>query len=295
MVSAPRWPADGETVTGGGFDTFMGGKGANQAIAAARSGADVAMVARLGGDDYGRTFRDVLVREGIDTRFIVEDGALGTGVAVIFLDERGNNRIVFVPRANEAVTAADVEAAEEAIASADVLLMQLEVPFEALQAAASIARSHGRRVVLNPAPAQSPPDSLLSLIDIIIPNQTETEVLMGLSSQDDHGLIRAARALLSKGPKAAVLTLGARGALLVTAELAEFIPSHSVEVVDTTGAGDAFCGALATALAGGRDMADAVRFANAAGALAATRLGAEPSMPTASAIAALLSSSEAGG
>jgi ribokinase len=171
--------------------------------------------------------------------------------------------------------------------------MQLEVPLEPLQTAAAIARSHGRRILLNPAPAQRLPGSFLGLVDVIIPNETETQTLTGLSSRDDSSLVRAARSLLTQGPKAVVLTLGARGALLVNEELAEFIPAHRVDVVDTTGAGDAFCGALAAALARQQDLTDAVRFANAAGALATTRLGAEPSMPKASEVAELLASNRA--
>ncbi len=293
VVTTPRLPAAGETVTGTGFGVFMGGKGANQAIAAARLGADTTLIARLGGDTYGKMLHDLFVREGIDERFIVEDQTLGTGVAAIVLEPDGNNRIIIVPQANAALTAHDVEAAEKAIASADVLLMQLEVPLEPLQTAAAIARRERRQVLLNPAPAQRLPDSLLGLVDIVVANETETQTLTGLSSDDDSSLVRAARSLLMHGPRAVVLTLGARGALLVNEELAEFMPAHRVDAVDTTGAGDAFCGALAAALARQQDLVDAVRFANAAGALATTRLGAEPSMPTASEVAGFLASNKA--
>ena len=280
VVKAQRRPQKGETLIGDDFGMFIGGKGTNQAIAAARLGAQVHMIGRLGSDLFGDMFMDALGKEGINTQFIVRDPEVGTGVGTPVIDAQGDNSIIIIPRANMRLTVADVENAAPAIADAGVLLLQLEVPVEASQRAAEIAKSGGARVILNPAPARELPDSFLKYIDIAAPNETETEMLSGISVSNQAGAEKAAKVLLDKGMSAIVLTLGERGALLLTAEVTTAIPAYKVEVVDTTAAGDAFCGALATGIAKGESLADAVAYANAAGALAVTVLGAEPSMPT---------------
>ena len=290
VFKAERRPQKGETLIGQEFGMFIGGKGCNQAIAAARLGADVNMVGRLGADAFGDAFMETLAEEKINTDFIVRDAETGTGVACPVIDAEGDNSIIIVPRANMQLTAADVERASSAIERADVLLLQLEVPIEASQRAAEIAQSTGAKVILNPAPARELPDRFLAQVDLLTPNEVETAFLSGVKVSDQAGATRAADALLQKGVSAVILTLGDRGALLLTSDLENPIPAYSVNVVDTTAAGDAFCGALATALARGKPLENAVGYANAAGALAVTVLGAAPSMPTAQQIDAFLGS-----
>lgn len=281
VVKAGRRPQTGETLMGEEFGMFIGGKGSNQAIAAARLGAEVTMIGRLGTDLFGDTLMAAHVEEKICTDYVIRDTEVGTGVASILIDADGDNSIVLVPQANMRLSVEDIERAAESIAAADVLLLQLEVPIAASQRAAEIAKSNGATVVLNPAPAQELPDDFLAQVDILTPNEVETESLSGVTVSTATDAECAAKVLLDKGLSAVILTLGERGSLLLTSDLTQQVPAYSVEVVDTTAAGDAFCGALAAALARGEDLVDAVAFANAAGALAVTVLGAAPSMPTA--------------
>lgn len=281
VVKAGRRPQTGETLMGEAFGMFIGGKGSNQAIAAARLGANVTMIGRLGADLFGDTLMAAHAEEEICTDYIIRDTEVGTGVASILIDADGDNSIVLVPQANMRLSVEDIERASESIAVADVLLLQLEVPIAASQRAAEIAKSNGATVVLNPAPAQELPDDFLAQVDILTPNEVETESLSGVRVSTATEAERAAKVLLNKGLSAVILTLGERGALLLTRALTLLVPAYSVEVVDTTAAGDAFCGALATGLARGENLVDAVTFANAVGALAVTVLGAAPSMPTA--------------
>ena len=286
VVQAERRPQTGETLMGEEFGMFIGGKGSNQAIAAARLGANVTMIGRLGTDLFGDTLMAAHAAAGICTDYITRDTEVGTGVASILIDADGDNSIVLVPQANMRLSVEDIERASESIAAADVLLLQLEVPIAASQRAAEIAKSNGATVVLNPAPAQELPDDFLAQVDILTPNEVETESLSGVRVSTVTDAERAAKVLLDKGLSAVILTLGEQGALLLTPNLTQQAPSYLVEVVDTTAAGDAFCGALATALARGENFVDAVAFANAAGALAVTVLGAAPSMPTAAQVEA---------
>ena len=290
VIKAEQQPQTGETVLGDEFGMFTGGKGFNQAIAAARSGAEVAMVGRLGTDLFGDELMSVLTADKIDGRFVVRDAEVGTGIASISIGPEGDNRIVVVPRANMRLTVEDVERSSSCIAAADILLLQLEVPIEASQNAAEIARANGTLVILDPAPAQDLPDSFIGLADILTPNELETESLSGVNVSDQRGVEQAAQIIFDKGVPTVVLTLGDRGALLLTADLKKTVPAYPVNVVDTTAAGDAFCGALATALARGKTIEDALTFANAAGALAVTVLGAGPAIPTSEAITEFLTS-----
>jgi ribokinase len=280
VVKAERRPRKGETLIGDEFGMFIGGKGANQAIAAARLGAQVHMVGRLGTDLFGDMFISALGEDNINTQFIIRDSEVGTGVGTPVIDAQGDNSIIIIPRANMRLSIEDVNQAEEAISAADALLLQLEVPIPSSQRAAEIARASGATVILNPAPAQELPDDFLKYIDIIAPNETETEMLTEVEVTDQAGAERAAKVLLDKGMSAVVLTLGERGALLLTKDKTKAIPAYKVDVVDTTAAGDAFCGALATFTAKGESLEQAVAYANAAGAIAVTIMGAEPSMPT---------------
>ena len=288
VATAPRRPKTGETLIGDSFGMFLGGKGANQAIAASRTGASVTMVGRLGNDLFGDQFLEKLSEEGIKTDFVIQDTENGTGVGMPLIDASGDNSIVIIPQANMALTFENIDKAESVIADSDVLVLQCEVPMEANQRAAEIANNNNTLVILNPAPACEIPNALLSLIDIITPNESEAEILTGMPIETDNQAIEAAHFLLSKGIETVILTLGSRGSFLLTEKMGKRIPAYVVEVVDSTAAGDAFCGALASSLSGGKTIEEAVDIANAAGALAVTKLGAEPSLPIKKAIDQLL-------
>ena len=293
VCHATRRPDKGETLIGDAFDIFTGGKGFNQATAAARLGAEVTLVGSVGADPFGEMLLSATENEGIDSRFVTKRTDTGTGVATIVIEPDGDNSIIVVPRANMALTTAEIDAAADAIANADVLLLQLETPIAASEHAAAIAKAHGTTVLLNPAPAQPLPDSLLAYVDILTPNQSETELLSKMRVSNDEEARNAAAVLRARmtntETSTVVLTLGERGALILTATTSESVPARAVEAVDTTGAGDAFCGALATALASGETLHAAIGFANAAGAAAVTVVGATPSMPTREKVELLIS------
>ena len=284
VCRAPRRPDTGETLIGDAFDIFTGGKGFNQATAAARLGAEVTLIGSVGADLFGDMLLAATENEHIHSGFVTKRTDVGTGVATIVIEPDGDNSIIVVPRANMALTTTDIDAAADDIANADVLLLQLETPVAASEHAAAIAKAHETTVILNPAPAQPLPDSLLASVDILTPNQSETELLSGVKVDNHEDARRAAEVLRTRMGDAAstavVLTLGERGALMLTATESEHVSALAVDAVDTTGAGDAFCGALATALASSETLPTAVGFANAAGAAAVTVVGATPSMPT---------------
>lgn len=279
VARSPRIPQPGETIIGGALLTMPGGKGANQAVAAARLGAATAMVGKVGQDAFAAPLLQNLAEVSVDHTFVQQDAATATGAALIVVDDAGENSIVVTPGANHQLTPADIEAAETVITTAKVLLLQLEVPLDAVVKAAQMARSNGVTVILNPAPAQVLPPELLNTVDILIPNETETELLTGLpvSSQTEAEL--AAAKLREQGVPTVIITLGARGALLIDGNQSILIPPFNVTPVDTTAAGDAFVGGFAVALTEGQPLPQAVRWGNAAGALAATKLGAQPSLP----------------
>ena len=281
VIRTPHLPSVGETVTGGEFATFPGGKGANQAVAAARLGARVAMVGCVGGDDFGRRLADGLRRDGIDVTHVRVEAESASGTALITVDPQGQNTIVVAPGANWRLTPEDVARAEAIIAESSILLLQLEVPMDAVLAAARLAHARGVRVVLDPAPVprQPLPVELYRLIDILNPNEGEAAALSAVTVTDEGAAGIAAEHLLRKGARAAVIKLGARGAFVHDGKRAEMVPGIRVDAVDTTAAGDAFAGALAVGLAEGKDLIDAVHFATTAGALSVTRHGAQPSMP----------------
>lgn len=286
VVRAPRFPSPGETISGEDLAIIPGGKGANQAVAAARQGTSVAMVGRVGDDSFGPTLIQNLQNNNVDTTHVQTDKA-ATGTAIIVVDSHGQNSIVLSPGANGKVTPADIEAI--AFQDADMLLLQLEIPLETVIHAASLARQNGLRVILNPAPARQLPDSLLADVDILVPNESELQLLTGMPVTDTATAETAAKGLLSKGVGTVIVTLGANGALLVTDEQITHIPTFKVDVVDTTAAGDAFIGGLAAALLKDKSLEEAVRYGNASGALAATKFGAQPSLPTAEDVEHLMS------
>lgn len=296
VVRAPRRPRPGESLLGTDFGMFVGGKGCNQAIAAARSGTPVRAIGRIGDDLFGAPFGEVLAREGIDATWVTRDAEAGTGIAFPVIEPNGQNSIIVLPRANAHVTPADMETAvaSGAFDGADVLLAQFEVATETVAAAAELAHAHGLRVILNPAPAPEPPaplpPALMRHVDLLIPNEHEAEALSGIAVASMEDAERAGRALLAQGCRAVIVTLGERGALWLPDldSAAIKCPPLAVTQVDATAAGDAFCGVLAAALAAGSEMPAALQRACAAGALATTRLGAEPSLPTAPQIDALL-------
>ena len=290
VVRVPSLPRPGETVLGGTFFTSRGGKGANQAVAAARAGGAVAMIGCLGDDALGDETIAALAAEGIAVDGIRRAAGTPSGVALILVDEGGENCIAVASGANALLGPEDVARPAELLSPDVVLLIQLETPLETVVAAARAARRAGARVILNPAPARELPDELLALVSVLTPNESEAERLSGIRSDDERGLERAASALLGRGVGAVVVTLGAAGAYLATAEQRETIAGWRVEARDTTGAGDVFNGALAVALAGGLSMLDAVRFANAAAAISVTRDGAQSAAPRRDEIIRLLES-----
>lgn len=282
VVKAARIPAPGETVLGGAFVMAAGGKGANQAVAAARLGAEVTLVARLGADPLGDEAIAGYQKDSILTDLIVRDPDRPTGVALILVDAHGENSITVALGANESLSPDDVERAAERIRAADAVVMQLEVPLAAVEQAAAIARAAGVPVILDPAPAPDGglPEALLRNVTFLKPNESEAERLTGISVSDRASAERAARALQELGPRTVIITLGSQGAIVVDEAAVHHVPAYRVTAVDTTAAGDAFTGAFATAVGAGAALVEAVRRAAAAGALAATRMGAQPSLPT---------------
>jgi len=288
VARSPHIPQPGETIIGGELHTLPGGKGANQAMAAARLGAATAMVGRVGQDAFAPPLLANLAAANIDHTFVQQDAAGATGVALIVVDDAGENSIVVTPGANHQLSPTDVEAAEAVIAGAKVLLLQLEIPLESVIKAAQLAQAHGVTVILNPAPAQSLPAELLNAVDILTPNETETELLTGMPVSNQRDAEAAAAKLRDRGVATVILTLGSKGALLINGDQNILVPSFSITPVDTTAAGDAFMGGMAVALAEGQSLPEAVRWGNAAGALAATKLGAQPSLPSREALLAKL-------
>ena len=288
IETVPRLPSPGETVLADGFYTAPGGKGANQAVAVARMGASARMVGRVGKDTFGSGLLDNLRSYGVDVSCIAEDIEVPSGLAIILLDASRENHIIAVGGANRRCDDAQVAAVESVLHGADAFMLQCELPPATSLKAARIAKEMGVRVVWDPAPAEGFPPEAYEVVDVLTPNQAEAAALTGIDVTDAASAERAARALVARGVRAAVVKLGEHGAFYLSNDDSGYVPPVEVEAVDTVAAGDAFGAALTCALAEGKPLGDAVRYGAAAGALAVTRPGAQDAMPTRSEVESLL-------
>ena len=279
VVKAGRLPVPGETVLGGTFYMNPGGKGANQAIAAARLGAEVTLISKIGYDLFGLQALEIYRSEKINTEFIFTDQKSPSGVALISVDSYGENSIIVAPGASRSLLTEDIDKAKSTLEEADIILMQLEVPIETVEYAATIAKSYGKKVILNPAPVSVLSNSFLSCVHTILPNRIEAEMLSGIKVIDEESAWRAAKAIGEKGIENVVITLGKDGAYVKEKEEYTMIPAKEVETIDTTGAGDVFCGAFSVYLSENHTLTESVEFANTAAALAVTRMGAQSAIP----------------
>jgi len=277
VVRTPRFPQPGETISGEDLQVIPGGKGANQAVAAARHGVNVSMLGRVGEDSFGDFLLDNLKANHVKTSLIQRDGA-STGTATIIVDAKGQNSIILSAGANGKVSSSDVEHAS--FPDFNLLLLQLEIPTPTVLSAAKLAKQNGIRVILNPAPAKDLPDELISLADFLIPNETELSLLTGTEVTDIPSAEKAAHVILKKGVRNVIVTLGSKGALIVNEKVNTHVETYKVDVIDTTAAGDAFIGGFASVLDSANSLVDAVRYGCACGALATTKFGAQPSLPT---------------
>jgi len=279
VIKADRLPAPGETIIGKQFMMTPGGKGANQAVAATRMGGAVSFIAKTGNDLFGRQSVELYKAEGIGTEYIFSDTENPSGVALISVDDQGENCILVAPGANGTLSVKDIEKAKKEIESADIMLIQLEIPIETVEYAVKIAFEKGVKVVLNPAPARSLSTNLLKSIDIITPNKNEAELLTGNHVRDSASARKAADSLHEKGVKTVIITLGSKGALIRENGEYHEIKAQKVKAVDTTAAGDTFCGTLCVGLSEGMTIVEAVKLACKACAITVTRMGAQASIP----------------
>ncbi|CAM3554746.1 ribokinase [Shewanella pealeana] len=280
VLQVPSFPRPGETLHGHNYQVIPGGKGANQAVAAARLGGDIGFIACVGDDSFGQNIRQTFTNDGMDISAVHMIENTPTGIAMIQVSDCGENSICIAAEANNALTAEIVEQHSAMIEQAEYLLMQLETPLAGIELAASIAKVHGTQVVLNPAPARSLPDALLAMVDIITPNETEAEVLTGVAVTDADSAAKAAQVLHDKGIATVMITLGAKGVYLSEQDTGKIIPGFKVKATDTTAAGDTFNGAFVTGLLEGKAIENAIVFAHGAAAISVTRFGAQTSIPS---------------
>ena len=278
-MRAPKLPIFGETMLGTDFDMGPGGKGSNQAVGTARLNAHSALIAIIGTDKLSGIATDLYAAEGVDASLLLQRAERATGVGFIILNDKGENFIVLDMGANELMDAATVDLGEERIKASDVVMAVLEIPLAAAARAMELGRRHGAKTILNPAPARALPDDIFANVDYLTPNESELRILLGLPADDPRSSRELAGELRRRGVRNVVVTLGRTGALILTDELDVMVPAIAVEVVDTTGAGDAFNSGFAVALAEGRDIVDAVRFGVVCGGLACTKLGVIPGLP----------------
>ena len=280
VVKSNRIPAVGETILGGDFIMVPGGKGANQAVAAAKLGAEVYFVAKLGKDVFAEQSLNNFKKETVNTKYVIQTGEAPSGVALILVDDGGNNLIVVAPGANQMLLPVDVENAESDIASCGAVVAQLEVPLETIECAAKMANDLKVPFVLDPAPARELGPELLGMVDVLTPNETEAQILTGIEVTDEESARAASENLLERDVKSVILTLGDKGFLLADKEETRYVAAHKVDAVDSTAAGDAFTGSLAVGIAENKALSDAALFANYVAALSVTKMGAQSSMPT---------------
>lgn len=279
VLQVASFPRPGETLHGHTYQVIPGGKGANQAVAAARLGADIAFIACVGNDSFGREMRETFAREGMNTEAVMIEADTPTGIAMIQVAETGENSICISAEANARLTPERLTPHQPLLKQADTLLMQLETPVETIESAARVAKQSGTKVVLNPAPARTLSDELLQLVDLITPNETEAELLTGIQVTDTTSAQQAAEILHGKGIPQVMITLGSQGVWISEQGQGRQVPGFRVEACDTTAAGDTFNGALLTAMQEGITLDKAIRFAHAAAAISVTRLGAQTSIP----------------
>lgn len=279
VIKAAHLPRPGETILGGTFFMNPGGKGANQAVAIARLGAPVTFICKTGTDIFGHQSQQLFEAEGINTSYVFSDPQNPSGVALISVDDKAENCIVVASGANANLTPEDLKKAEEAIDQCDIVLLQLEIPMETVEYVAKIASEKGKKVILNPAPAQPLSAELLSHLYLITPNETEAEMISGVKITDEASANEAAQVLSEKGVQNVIITLGSKGALVYSNGESEIVPAYKVNAIDTTAAGDVFNGALTVALSEGRDLKEASRFGCKASAISVTRSGAQSSAP----------------
>ena len=279
IVRADTLPVPGETILGESFITNPGGKGANQAIAASRLGGDVSFISKIGNDLFGLQTMEILRSSNIDSEYIFTDRKSPSGVALVFVDSVGENSIVVAPGANSSLSKEDIRKAACKFKEADIVLIQLEIPVGTAEYAVEMAIGYGKKVVLNPAPATALDASFLNNVNTILPNRIEAQMLSGIRITDEQSAFSAAEAISSKGVENVVITLGKDGAYVYSPDCKTIVKAANVHSVDTTGAGDTFCGAFCVYLAEGNSIYDCARFANAAAALATTRVGAQSSIP----------------
>lgn len=288
VVQTPKVPVEGETIIGSTFNRFTGGKGANQAVAAARLGGDVTMIGKLGEDDFGREHIDALKAENINHQSVLYDSQSNTGVGNIVIDQNGNNRIVVIPGANLRLTDKDIASFENVIIDSDIVVLQLEIPMETVYKSIELAHKHGKTIILNPAPAQPIKSSYIEKVDYFIPNETEASLLTNIEVSSLETAEKAAETLLFQGYKNVIITLGSKGVLFKNSSDMNFVKAHTVKAVDTTAAGDSFIGSFAYGLSNEMSIEQALNLAVAASALTVTKLGAQPSLPKIDDVNALL-------
>ena len=280
VVKSKRIPAVGETILGGDFIMVPGGKGANQAVAAAKLGAEVYFIAKLGDDVFAEQSLGNFEKETVNTKHVIQTSEAPSGVALITVDDAGDNVIVVAPGANLKLSPADVKRAESDIASCGAVVAQLEVPLETIEFAAKMANDLNVPFILDPAPARELGPELLRMVDVLTPNETEAQILTGIEVTDEESARAAAKNLLERDIKAVILTLGSKGFLLADKEETRYVLAQKVDAVDSTAAGDAFTGSLAVGIAENKSLLDAALFANYVAALSVTKMGAQSSMPT---------------
>jgi ribokinase len=279
VVSTERFPNPGETIFGKKFNMFPGGKGANQAVCCAMLGSKTLFIAKMGNDDFCKRISKNLEHAGVGLQYLLIDDEGSTGTALITVDKTGENKIIVIPGSNMKLSPFDIDQKKNLFSEVKIAIAQLEIPTDTVIKAATLAKENEATFILNPAPAQELPEKLFSLVDYLTPNETELEILSGITINNETSIEKAARILLNKGVKNVIVTIGVKGAFLINNERKEIFPTNKVKVVDTTGAGDAFNGALAFALSNGEEVDKAIHFANLVASHCITKMGAQSSMP----------------